>query len=156
MYYVFIGYYIYKYRKHVIRDQRIPAITFVVCMLINIGLTWIGTIKQGVHCERFMEYGNPILVLAATMFFMYIIRLKKSEFSPGPKAKKIMDTFSGCSFGIYLIHILFLDNYKKHMEAAEASAWIVVPGLTLAIIIVSFGCIWLMKKTFGDRVKWLF
>lgn len=146
-YYVFIGYYIYKYRKHVIRDQRIPLVIFAVCMSMNIGLTWYWTVKAGVHCERFMEYGNPVIALASAMFFMFIIRLKKSEFSPGERAKKVMDIFCGCSFGIYLIHILFLDNYKKYMDAADASAWVVVPGLTLTIVLVSFGCVWLIRRT---------
>lgn len=146
-YYVFIGYYIYKYRKHVIRDQRIPIAIFTICMAMNIGLTWLGTIKYGVHCEDFMEYGNPLIALASAMFFMFIIRLKKSEFAPGERAKKIMDLFCGCSFGIYLIHIIFLDNYKKHMEAADASAWIVIPCLTLIIVLISFGCVWLIRRT---------
>ena len=30
-----------------------------------------------------------------------------------------------------LIHILFLDNYKKYMEPWDLSAWIAVPGLIL-------------------------
>lgn len=146
-YYIFIGYYIYKYRKHVIRDQRIPLVIFIVCMVLNIGLTGYCTIKDGIHCEQFMEYGNPIIALAAAMFFMFIIRLKKSEFAPGERAKKIMNTFCGCSFGIYLIHIIFLDNYKKYMEAADAPAWLVIPALTLTIVSISFGCVWLIRRT---------
>ena len=146
-YYVFVGYYIYKYRKHVIRNQRIPLVLFIGCMSVNTIITFVNTVKNGVHCEKFMEYQNPLLALAACMFFMFIIRLKKTEFCPGERTRKIMNLFCSCSFGIYLIHILFLDTYKKHVEAADASAWIVIPGLTFLIVMVSFGCVWLIRRT---------
>ena len=146
-YYVFVGYYIYKYRKHVIRNQKIPVVLFGCCMGINIIMTFFHTVKNGVHCEKYMEYQNPLLALAACMFFIFIIRLKKTEFCPGESVRRIMDLFCGCSFGIYLIHILFLDNYKKYMEAADAPAWIVIPCLTLMIIVVSFMSVWILRKT---------
>ena len=53
----------------------------------------------------------------------------------------MISLFCGCSFGIYLIHILFLDNYKKYMEAADLTAWAAVPVLTAGITLVSFVCV---------------
>ena len=49
--------------------------------------------------------------------------------------------------GLYLIHILFLDNYKKYMEPWDLSAWIAVPGLILTITAVSFVCVYVLRLT---------
>ena len=87
------------------------------------------------------------LILAGAAFFLFVIRLKKSEFNPSEKAKKIIDLFCGCSFGIYLIHILFLDNYKKYMEPTDLTAWIAVPALIISIAAVSFACVWVLRRT---------
>lgn len=150
-YYVFIGYYLYKYRKHIVKSQGLVAAVFAGCMGINIALTLWKTFQNGKHYENFMEYGNPLLALASAMFFLFIIRLKKSEFSPGETGKKIINLFCGCSFGIYLIHILFLDNYKKYMKPADVSAWIAVPCLTGTIVLVSFLCVWILRRTRPGR-----
>lgn len=146
-YFVFIGYYLYKYRKHIKISQRMTAAVFAVCMAAAFGITWGVTVLTGEHYERALEYGSPFLVLAGAAFFLFVIRLKKSEFNPSEKAKNIIDLICGCSFGIYLIHILFLDNYKKHMEPTDLSAWIAVPALIISIAAASFICVWLLRKT---------
>lgn len=78
-YYVFIGYYIYKYRKHVMKGKMIPAGIFVVCMALNYGLTYAATLQDGEHYERLLEYGNPLLALAASMAFLMLVRLKRAN-----------------------------------------------------------------------------
>lgn len=145
-FFVFIGYYIYKYRKHIKISQRTAAVAFTVCMAVTFGLTWGVTAVTGEHFEKTLQYGSPFLVLAGAAFFLFVIRLKKSEFNPSDKAERVIDLFSRCSFGIYLIHILFLDNYKKYMEPVDLSAWIAVPVLIVSIAAVSFICVWALRK----------
>lgn len=146
-YYVFIGYYIYKYRKHVIKGKMIPAVIFLACMALNYGLTYAATLGDGDHYERLLEYGNPLLALAASMVFLMLVRLKKSEFNPKERAKKWIDRFCGCSFGIYLIHIMFLDFYKRHVEPQTIPAMIAIPVVSAGLVLLSFGCVWLIRKT---------
>jgi len=150
-YYVFIGYYIYKYRKHVMKGKMIPAGIFVVCMALNYGLTYAATLQDGEHYERLLEYGNPLLALAAAMAFLMLVRLKKSEFNPSEQAKKWIDRFCGCSFGIYLIHIMFLDVYKRNIKPETVSAWIMIPVVSVGLVLLSFGCVWLIRKTKTGR-----
>ena len=150
-YYVFIGYYIYKYRKHVMKGKMIPAGIFVVCMALNYGLTYAATWQDGEHYARLLEYGNPLLALAATMAFLMLVRLKKSEFNPSEQAKKWIDRFCGCSFGIYLIHIMFLDVYKRNIKPETFSAWIMIPVVSVGLVLLSFGCVWLIRKTKTGR-----
>ena len=59
----------------------------------------------------------------------------------------ILDIGCGGSFGIYLIHILFLDGYKKYAEPAAVSAWIAVPVLIAGIGGLSFLCITLLRRS---------
>lgn len=99
----------------------------------------------GDHYEEILEYGNPLIILASAAFFLFVLRLAKYKITPSIKTKKIIDLLSGCSFGIYLIHIIFLDIYKNHMQAADLSAWIAIPMLTITIAIISFVCVWLLR-----------
>ena len=63
------------------KGKMIPAGIFVVCMALNYGLTYAATLQGGEHYERLLEYGNPLLALAAAMAFLMLVRLKKSEFN---------------------------------------------------------------------------
>ena len=144
-YYFFIGYYIYKYKKHIPINQKNLIITFLGSMAITAFLTASISYSIGDHYEEILEYGNPLIILASAAFFLFVLRLAKYKITTKIKTKKIIDLLSGCSFGIYLIHIIFLDIYKNHMQAADLSAWIAIPMLTITIAIISFVCVWLLR-----------
>ncbi|MCC2254282.1 acyltransferase family protein [Ruminococcus sp. CLA-AA-H200] len=152
-YYLFLGYYIYKYREKIPVSQTGAALICAFGMAVSFGVTFAVTVIQGDHYEGALTYGMPSVVLSAAAFFLFMLRLGDGCLKPGEHARRVIDLFCGCSFGIYLIHILFLDNYKKHMEAYDLSAWIAVPGLIVVITAVSFVCVWLMRKTkVGRRI----
>ncbi len=145
-YYIFIGYYIAKYQKNVRLSQRAAALICTVCLLAAFVLTWgISTLSQ-THYERVLEYGDPLIALAGASFFLFMLRIRGENYVPSVRKKKAVDLICGCSFGIYLIHILFLDNYKKYMEPTDLTAWIAVPLLIASIATVSFLCVWLLRK----------
>lgn len=146
-YYLFFGYYISKYRKKIPISQKAAALICIFSMAVSFGVTMGNTFAEGDHYEKDLTYGSPFVILAAVMFFLVMIRLKDGDFRPSIKVKRVIDLFCGCSFGIYLIHILFLDNYKKYMEPSDLSAWIAVPGLTLVIAAVSFVCVLVLRQT---------
>ena len=108
-------------------------------------------LQDGELYDRLLEYGNPLLALAASMAFLMLVRLKKSEFNPSEQAKKWIDRFCGCSFGIYLIHIMFLDVYKRNIKPETFSAWIMIPVVSVGLVLLSFGCVWLIRKTKTGR-----
>ena len=119
------------------KGKMIPAGIFVVCMVLNYGLTYAVTLQDGEHYERLLEYGNPLLALAAAMAFLMLVRLKKSKFNPSEQAKKWIDRFCGCSFGIYLIHIMFLDVYKRNIKPETFSAGIFLSPIIASIVPIS-------------------
>ena len=150
-YYVFVGYYIYKYRRHIRLSQKSAAVICLISLAAAFGTTWGVTELYGKHYEGALTYACPFIALASVMFFLFMLRLKDAHFMPGERTRKVIDLFCGCSFGIYLIHILFLDNYKKYMEPYDLSAWIAVPALIVGIALVSFVCVWLIRKVPGGR-----
>ena len=150
-YYVLVGYYIYKYRRPIRLGQRSALIICLISLAAAFGTTWGVTEIYGSHYEGVLTYACPFIALAAIMFFLFMLRLGHAHVRPGERARKVIDLFCGCSFGIYLIHILFLDNYKKYMEPYDLSAWIAVPGLIVVIALVSFVCVWVIRKLPGGR-----
>ena len=142
-----MGYYIYKYRHHIRLSQRAAAVICVLSMAASFGITLGITEVSGEHFEGALTYASPFVAISAVTFFLFVLRIRKSHFHPTENVKKIVDLFCGCSFGIYLIHILFLDNYKKYVEPQDLSAFIAVPALTIGIALVSLLCVWGMRKT---------
>lgn len=149
--YVFAGYYLYKYRRHIRISQRALVIICVLSMAATFGITWGVTAVTGNHYEDALTYISPFVAASAVCFFLFMLRLGNAHVRPGERVRKVIDLFCGCSFGIYLIHILFLDNYKKYMEPWDLSAWIAVPGLIVVIALVSFACVWVIRKIPGGR-----
>ena len=147
MLYIFIGYFIYKYRRYIRISQKWAAAIFIGCMTGVFALTVFITQRSGEHYERVLEYGCPLIVLAGAAFFMILIRWQDCEIRLKERTRRLLDIGCGCSFGIYLIHILFLDGYKKYAEPAAVSAWIAVPVLIAGIGGLSFLCITLLRRS---------
>lgn len=145
-YYVFVGYFVYKYRRHIRISQAAALALCILGMGISFSVTLVVSAIQGAHFEDALTYASPLIALSAISFFLFMLRLKNAHLQPGEKAKKVIDAVCSCSFGIYLIHILFLDYFKKHVEPWEVSAWIAVPVLVIGIAGVSFGCVWLLRR----------
>lgn len=145
-YYLFLGYYLYKYRKHIKISQRalagISLFGFAAAFAVTLGVT----IVENDHYEGALTYSSPFIALASAAFFLLMLRLGKGHIRLGERTRRVIDLFCGCSFGIYLIHILFLDNYKKYMEPWDLSAWIAVPALVVGIVAVSFVCVWGIRR----------
>lgn len=151
-YYIFIGYYLAKYKDRIRLSQKAIASISAACLLMVFSLTFFASAITGEHNEKVLEYGDPLVAFASAAFFLFMLRVRGSHFEPAGWIRKAIDLVCECSFGIYLIHILFLDNYKKYVEAADVSAWIAVPALTVSIAAVSLLCVWLLRKTRPGRM----
>lgn len=68
MLYIFIGYFIYKYRRYIRISQKWAAAIFIGCMTGVFALTVFITQRSGEHYERVLEYGCPLIVLAGAAF----------------------------------------------------------------------------------------
>lgn len=150
-YYFFLGYFLMKYKDTIWLHTGTLLAVFLGSNVANILLTGIVTYRNGEHMERYLEYGCPLVMLSAAAFFLLLLRLGNGEVELKERSRKLIDTWCACSFGIYLIHILFLDGFKKHVKAYEVSTWLAVPGLTAGLLLISFGCIYLVRKVPGGK-----
>ena len=146
VWYMFAGYYLMKYRRKFRIRQRTLALICVLSMAVTFGVTWGATSVWINTADTQLAYSTPFAILAACAFFLFMIRLGDGRLQFSERTRKIIDVFCGCSFGIYLIHPIYLDNYKKHLAAADVSAWIIVPLLTAALVVVSFLSVWLLRR----------
>lgn len=145
-YYIFLGYFLYKYRNHIRLSQFTLLITCLISMAAAFMTTLAVTKITGRHYEGVLTYACPFIAIMSASFFLFMLRLQKGTINPGMRMRKIIDLFCGCSFGIYLIHILFLDNYKKYVKPWDLSAWIAIPGLIIMIAMASFLCVLGMRQ----------
>lgn len=152
-YYFFLGYYLMKYKDEIrISSQKLVFI-FLGSSAITIALTAGGASVINDHPERYLEYGFPFVIFSSVAFFLLMLKLGKGQVQLKEKTRQRIDSWCTCSFGIYLIHILFLDNYKKHLEAEMVSAYIAIPALTVSILLVSYICVLIIRRLPGG--KWI-
>ena len=60
----------------------------------------------------------------------------------------------GCSFGIYLIHMIFVRLVLRYLRInpfRSSVAFLVFSGLVIANLLLSWGITWLLKKIPGVR-----
>lgn len=123
--------------------ELIRMISFILVIAIHVANYFCrayGDISQGEYL--FSLVLDTAARISVPCFFM----ISGAHIRFGERARKVIDLFCGCSFGIYLNHILFLDNYKKYIEPADLSAWIAVPGLIAGITLASFICVWAFRR----------
>lgn len=150
-YYLFMGYYIYKYRHRIPVSQKTALVAALLGIAASFGITFAVTKAYQEHYEGALTYAAPFVILSALSFFLFMLRIEGGKFAPGDRIKKMIDLFCSCSFGIYLIHILFLDHYKKNMEPWDLPGWIAIPFLIISISAISFICVWLLRRTVVGR-----
>lgn len=153
IYYLFLGYFLSKHVDKIKLKNTHLLLIYFGSSLLNVILTAIATVASKDHFERVLEYGNPIVILSAVSFFVLIMRLGNGNINLSEKRKRWIDVCCACSFGIYLIHIMFLDNYKIHVKADVYSAYIAIPLLVIFIVIVSFLSVYVIRKLpFGKKI----
>lgn len=153
IYYLFLGYLLSKYVDKIKLKNMHLLFIYLGSSLLNAVLTALVTVTTKDHFERVLEYGNPIIIVSAVSFFALIMRLGNGKVSFSEKIQRWIDVCCSCSFGIYLVHIMFLDNYKIHVKADVYSAYIAIPMLVIVITIVSFLSVYGIRKLpFGKKI----
>lgn len=146
IYYLFMGYFITKHLDKIRLKCSSLFLIFLGSALANVVLTVVCSIPQNDHYERILEYGSPLVILSSLAFFAFVMRLGNGNVVLSDKMKQWINTCCSCSFGIYLIHILLLDNYKIHVKPSEYSVYIMIPLLVTAITVLSFVMVYGIRK----------
>ena len=141
--YFVLGYYLGK-RDYSRRQLLLTAGIF----LLGVFATFAGihiTKQIDPYIDYFERYLSLNVILMAAAGFVLLSRVKI-----GDGLQKFIEPQSRASLGVYLIHILVLAWMMNHAPFqawyASATAWLVIPALTMAGYVISFAIVFVMQK----------
>lgn len=155
-FYLFCG---YALRQGVWRVNRGLGLLFLLIGTAAVVLFTVlkenGTVKAA---GVFYGYSSIFVILQSVgVFTLFGCAADKTgaprkEKSPGVFGKFVLE-IDKCSFGIYLIHMIFVRGILKHtkLHPYGAGSPFVLIGLTLGIFLVSFILTWILKKIPGVK-----
>ena len=115
-------------------------LTYICSTLVSALGMYFLSIKNGKVYDIFTWYRSIFIVLSAFSIFILIV-VNENKFK-----NKIILKLSSLSFGVYLIHYLFLFHIKLHINIIEYNPLIFIPFLTLIIYLLSLCSSFIIKK----------
>lgn len=144
------GHILYKRFKDVSFNKKQNLICigiYLVSTLITILSTYFISLKVGNAISPPTWYRGALVIIASFAVFLLIIANKDSFKAP------FIYTLSKHTFGIYLIHMIFLNIIKKTVTVAELNPVIAIPVITATVYICSLiSCMLLSKIPFIKKV----
>ena len=109
-------------------------------------LTYSLSIEAGVGVETYMDRMSLNVFMAATALFV-LVKYAITRLAPGERFRKVK-VLSDNSFGIYLLHIFFVIQYRNHGggQTIAADPLLQIPLTALCVFMLSFVCIWFIRK----------
>ena len=146
--YLFCGYAIHK------KFFEINKLTSVLLILLSTEGIFLLTIIRWKYSVEVMEqlwsYSSILVVMQAVGVFTLMVRTKGNVWK---LAGKILNKIDDCSFGIYLIHMIFVRLVLRYMEYNPYEGIVPLNFILLicGILAVSYVITWVMKKVPGIR-----
>lgn len=113
---------------------------FITTIVLDIIFSYYISIEYDAFINIFFSYRESFIILASTCFFIYVMNNYKNE------ENKIVSKLSEYSFGIYLIHGIFLDIVKSTFSIYLVNSFIGIPLFSMIIFILSYISIHYLKK----------
>ena len=101
--YLLMGFLLYRHNM----DWRIAAVVLVICT-IALPLITFRLTGTDIDPANLTAYNSPLVVMQSAAVFSLMLRIKR-------KAGKLIENIDRCSFGIYLIHMIFIRLTMKEM-----------------------------------------
>ena len=139
IWYFILGAYLKELRLNKILSIPIYILTSsTICLL-----TFFIYIRNGIFSEQFYSYTHPIIIIQSISLFTFINSINDSQI----KYKDIIKILSSLSFGIYLIHPIFIIGLEKlGYTNSYINAWIAIPVKAILCYTASLICIYCMSK----------
>jgi len=100
--YPLLGFLLYRHRM----DARIAAVLALICTAALPLITYM-LASLDIDSSGFTGYNSPIVVLQSAAILSLMLHIRR------PAGEMILD-FDRCSFGIYLIHMIFVRLVMKN------------------------------------------
>ncbi len=138
-----MGKYLYDFaKKKTLKKYNIPFILIMIlCFSISILLNYSMSMKRNMFYNFYFAYRVPFIMIPSFVFYLMIISNYKKD-----SLNRFIMKLSDLSFGVYLIHGIFLDITIKMFVYQRINALIGIPIFTIFIFICSTISVWILKK----------
>lgn len=143
----YIGYFIlgdalYRHTKNreLKHENWLLILVFITCMTLDIIFSYYISIKHNTFINIYFSYRESFIILSSICFFILVMNNYKNI------ENKVVLKLSECSFGIYLIHGIFLDIVKSNISIYLINSFIGIPLFSLLIFILSIISVSILKK----------
>lgn len=142
-FYLFCGYAVYS---GIIKPGKAlsaaMAVIGTVCIAVLTAVRWIGDYAV---MEQLWGYSSIFVILQAVGIFSLFLDMKEEGFT---FFKKILSRLDQCSFGVYLIHMLFVRLIIRYMQFNPYTNGGILAfiGLVLGVLLISWLVTWVLRK----------
>ena len=141
--YFVIGKYLYDYIKKVNLSKY--NILFFLMIIISIAistyLNYYYSLKFDMFYNKYFAYRAPFIIISSLSAFILLYNYFHNK-----KPNKVIMTLSDLSFGVYLVHGIFLDVSKNLVSYKDVNPLIGIPSFTIFILLCSLLVCYLIKK----------
>ena len=145
----FVGYYVAGYYLKTYTLGRVAEwliyLLGIAGAVATVGGTSLLSARAGSLDMTFYSYLTPnicAMSVAVFVLFRYVLGV-----SDEPSRKGWVSAMSGCGFGVYLSHVIFLILLRRFgMTALPIPTAVAVPLLTLMVFLPSFALSWLLNR----------
>jgi surface polysaccharide O-acyltransferase-like enzyme len=159
----YIGYFVLGYllgnKDYKAYHAVVAALSMLICFSIIAYMTsYLTSNNDGVFVGDFYSYLSPLVVVASVSWFVGIKFLSSIYVLESAKSiRRLVSSVSECSFGIYLIHVIFLDLCGGALESLlpmlSNTPYANIPVLSVIVFVASYLAILLLKRIkFINRV----
>ena len=142
--YFILGKYLYDFISNhdLSKYNVIIVIMILLCFIASIFLNYTASIKLNMFYNSFFAFRTPYIILASLLFFILLYNLVHNR-----NHKKVIMLLSDLSFGIYLIHGIFLDITFKIFSYRDFNSIIGIPLFVCIILLCSISSVYILRKS---------
>ncbi len=113
----------------------------IICIVLNIVLSYKISLNHNTFVKTLLAYKCPLIIISSSLIYIYILN------NYVPKKVNLILKISEVSFGVYLIHGIFLDIIKKVFNLYGINSFIGIIVFSVIIFLLSYLSIIIIKKT---------
>ena len=141
--YFVVGKYLYDYIKKVnlSKYNKVFIVMIAVSIILSTCLNYYASLRFNTFYNNFFAYRTPFIIVSSLATFILLYNCYHNK-----KPNKFFLALSDLSFGVYLVHGIFLDISKNIVDYKAVNPLIGIPAFTVFILICSLIVCYLIKK----------
>lgn len=146
MVYFVLGYYIYKNKN--LFSARESVCLYTVSVAVMFGVNFICACLSGEHASVADGYLQAGVLISSSAFFMFLLQKISSTQDFSMKMLKWVKEIAKYTFGIYLVHTLFIEQVYRRIGLSpnRFPTVISIAGFAVLTFLLSLAVSWCIKK----------